>query len=174
MVKYENTRESADSFGARTDIAKKNTGWIFALFCTAAIAALVSLTPVLPTAVREIVMNLFSGVCHQLPHRSPYVDGIQLAVCHRCMGIYWALPVAALVYRGVRGFWPIKGRLGVVIMIAAAVPAGIDWIGDVIGWWENTPGSRVLTGSIFGLVAGYFLTRAVSDMVSQRRKRKNP
>lgn len=116
-------------------------------------------------------MKLFSGVCHQLPNRSPHIDGVQLALCHRCMGIYWALPIAAIVYGLSRGFWPIKGRLGIVILLAATLPAGIDWIGDIIGWWTNTPASRMLTGSIFGIVAGYFLTKAVGDILSERRRK---
>jgi len=143
-------------------------GWGTALTITLAIAALASSTPLLPPGLRQIVMSMFSGVCHQLPTRSPHVGGVQLAVCHRCLGIYWALPAAAIVYRLVRGAWPFHGRSALFLLLASVLPAGVDWLGDVLGLWTNTPASRMITGALFGLVAGYYLARAVGEIIRQR------
>ena len=150
----------------------RRSGWMSAFLMTLFIAVLVTLTPLYPPGVRSAVMQAFAGVCHQLPHRSPHVAGIQLAVCHRCLGIYWALPLAALLYALTRGFWPIRGKGGILILMLAALPAAVDWLGDVLGWWVNTPASRMTTGAIFGLTAGYFFTRAVTDIVSERARKK--
>ncbi len=144
------------------------SGWIFAFLITLFIATLVTLTPIYPPGIRSVVMSAFAGVCHQLPGRSPHLNGIQLAVCHRCFGIYWALPVAAVLYALTRGLWPIRRRNGILILILSALPAGIDWAGDILGWWVNTPASRMTTGAIFGITAGYFFARALTDIVQER------
>lgn len=144
------------------------SGWMTAGALTLLIALFVTLTPIYPPGFRQIVMKMFAGVCHQLSARSPHIDGVQLAVCHRCFGIYWGLPVAALLFGVLRGFWPITRKSGLPILLASALPSGIDWFGDVVGWWVNTPASRMITGGIFGLTAGYFFARAVVDMFKQR------
>jgi len=144
----------------------RNPGWWVAFAGTLVIALLAMSPPVLGGGARDIVMSMFSGVCHQLSGRSPHVDGVQLAVCHRCAGIYWGLPAAALVFALTLRAAPIRrhvARGAPLLLIAAAMPAGIDWALDVVGLWPNTPVSRVLTGAGFGLGAGWFLVRATSE-----------
>lgn len=141
----------------------RNPGWWIAFAGTLILVLLAMSPPVLGTGARDIVMAMFSGVCHQLPTRSPHVDGVQLAVCHRCAGIYWGLPAAALLFAVAGRRVPISRHGAPLLLIAAAAPAGIDWVLDVFGLWANTPVSRVLTGVIFGVGAGWFLVRATTD-----------
>lgn len=154
-------------------------GWPVAFVLTLLLGLIVTLTPMYPEVLRNTVMQIFSFVCHQLPHRSPHVDGVQLAVCHRCMGIYWALPVSALVFgvsRGrllEKGFNFLKNKKNITLVLLAGLPAGIDWLGDVIGFWTNTPVSRTVTGAFFGLVAGYVLAEGISDIVRESWSDKN-
>lgn len=145
------------------------SGWAVAFAIGLSIAGLATLPPILPVAAREIVMNLFSSVCHQLPNRSPHLAGVQLAVCHRCIGIYYAFPVAAVLFRVARGAWPSKTQFASLLFFISVLPAGIDWLGDLLGWWVNTPESRVVTGSILGITAGYFFTKAMQEIVSDLR-----
>lgn len=149
------------------------TGWITAFVLTLFVALCVSLTPWYPEWLRHGVMEVFSFVCHQLPGRSPHVDGVQLAVCHRCLGIYWALPAAAVLYGLTRGLRLMKGRRTLNVVLLAGVPAAVDWSGDVLGFWMNTPISRIITGAIFGLVAGYILAEGISDIVKDRQSDKS-
>lgn len=144
-------------------------GWVVALLIGLSIAGLATLTPVFPTTAREIVMNLFASVCHQLPNRSPHLSGVQLAVCHRCIGIYYAIPVAAVLFRLARGAWPSKSHFAVLVFVLSVLPLGIDWFGDIVGWWVNTPASRMITGSIFGITFGYFFTKATQEIVGDMR-----
>jgi uncharacterized membrane protein len=148
------------------------SGWMTAASITLGIALLVSLTPLFPPGFRQIVMKMFAGVCHQLPLRSPHIDGVQLAVCHRCMGSYWGLPLAAVLFGLLRGLWPFTRKTGFPILLLSVVPAGIDWFGDVMGWWVNTPATRVITGGIFGLTAGYFFARAIADIMKDRQMKE--
>jgi len=50
----------------------------------------------------------------------------------------------------------------------------VDWLGDIVGWWANTQVSRMLTGALFGLVAGYYLAKAVGDIYAERRHEVEP
>ena len=115
--------------------------------------------------VRIVVMRAFHAVCHQLPERSPHLHGTQLGVCHRCFGIYAAVPLMAFVmlwwrYREQRGRWI---QAGLALM---AVPMAIDWLSGAFGWWGNTPASRMITGGLWGLAVGWVL---VSVLARQKK-----
>lgn len=118
-------------------------------------------------------MQGFAAVCHQLPGRSPHVDGVQLAVCHRCFGIYWGLPIAAVAYLAVKRQVRF-GKRGPWILGFALIPMLIDWGGDVLGVFSNTPGTRMATGLVFGLVAGLFLVLAFVDVRPSRSVAEPP
>jgi uncharacterized membrane protein len=115
----------------------------------------------------EWVMAGFSTVCHQLPGRSPHVDGHQLAACHRCFGIYAGIILGALIMplgRDILADW----RAYVVPGIAMAVaPAGLDWLGGMLGFWTTGPVVRAITGAVFGMVGGAFILIAIRDLMQR-------
>ena len=152
---------------------QSNSGWVTAFGLTLFLALCVSLTPWYPEWLHHGVMEVFSFVCHQLPARSPHVNDTQLAVCHRCLGIYWALPAAAVLYGLTKGLRMLKGRRTLTVVLIAGLPAAIDWSGDIFGFWTNTPLSRIITGAIFGLVAGYVIAEGISDIVRERNSEKS-
>jgi uncharacterized membrane protein len=143
-------------------------GWAIAVGVTSFLVTLSLLPPFVPADPREVLMQVFSRFCHQIPSRSPHVHGIQLAVCHRCLGIYAALPLAAFLYLGLQAWQAALWRAARWIIPLSLIPLGLDWILDVIGWWMNTPLSRILTGAIFGIAAGSYLTRAIIELLSKR------
>lgn len=51
-------------------------------------------------ALAPLVYAFFDVVCHQRPERSVHLGGEQLAVCHRCLGLYsgFVLGLLALPY----------------------------------------------------------------------------
>ncbi len=108
-----------------------------------------------------LIMSGFRKVCHQLPSRSFHIGETQVALCHRCVGIYAAIPVAALLFGALRRWDGFVSRRPVLTIGASLVPIALDWGADVIGIWSNTPTSRLVSGAAFGVVAGYFLARAV-------------
>lgn len=123
------------------------------------------LPPLVDEGWRGLIMSGYRPVCHQLPGRSFHFAGEQIALCHRCVGIWGALPVAIVLFAALRR-WDrhVANRAGLAILLSL-VPLGIDWAGDFAGIWHNTPASRLITGAIFGLVAGYFLARVVIKSV---------
>jgi len=128
-----------------------------------ALAALPTLAPIFPPAVRDVIMQMFSPVCHQLPDRSPHTAGIQWAICHRDAGLYWGLPLGALLYGAFRSVPGWLGRRMPLVFAAALFPMGLDWGMDAVGWVTNSPFTRILTGAIFGVTAGYLLAFAIGD-----------
>ena len=142
---------------------KISVGWWIAFGATVVLVALATLPPFVGPKTRSALLLAFSGACHQLADRSPHLLGVSFAVCHRCYGLYLALPLAALVFRW-SGRWDAQlNRLAPILLLLAVIVPGVDWLGDVLGAWTNTPVSRMLTGAVFGLTAGYFLSRALSQ-----------
>jgi uncharacterized membrane protein len=112
--------------------------------------------PFLSSAWRSLMMDVFAPLCHQLPARSPVVDGTQLAVCDRCFGIYGGVLVGVATAGWARGLW---GRLRTVdhlVLLGSLLPLAVDWLGPVLGLWANAPLSRAVTGGLFGGVAASF------------------
>lgn len=99
-----------------------------------------------------------------------HIDSVSVAVCHRCLGAYAGFVLGALLFAGLKGWWPVPDRKAILILGAAVLPAVIDWTGDVVGFWTNTPTSRMITGAIFGLVAGYILVLSVVESFGDRVK----
>ena len=124
------------------------------LTVTIGIIALALSPPVLPPVGRAAVMHVFAPVCHQIPGRSPHLAGVSLAICDRCLGIYLGFLGGGL---GVPFSWAWRRTLlrrAFVLLAGAGAVAGVDWIGPFVGLWANTPVTRLLTGGLFGVVAG--------------------
>jgi len=139
-------------------------GWGLALLMTSVLVVLATLPPFAGPGLRGTLMLGFSMVCHQIAERSPAVEGIPLAVCHRCYGIYWGLLLAGFVFLALAGWDAVFNRRAPLILAAALVPTSLDWMLGVLGIWENTPFSRLLTGALLGIVAGYYLARALAQL----------
>ena len=136
-----------------------------ALSMTSLLVLMASLPPFVGPKMRVLLMQSFSAMCHQIAERSPAVDGVQLAVCHRCYGIYWGLPLAVLGFLALARWDAVLWRYSRYIILLALVPTGLDWLLGVLGVWPNTPLSRLTTGGLLGLVAGYYLARAMGRVL---------
>lgn len=135
------------------------TGWCVSMLLMGILAVLASLPPWVSEPVRIALMYGFDPLCHQIADRSPHVGGVQIAVCHRCYGILVGLaigPVAALIIRG------RVNRYASLLIVASLIPLALDWGLGIVGIWENTAASRLITGAIFGVVAGILVTKAMA------------
>lgn len=95
----------------------------------------------------------FTGLCHQNPQRSFWINGSPMAVCSRCFGIYstvfigWlSFPMIPKLLERMDGYkrWMLMG----VLLINF-----IDVFGNFIGMWQNTLVSRFALGGLIGLSA---------------------
>jgi uncharacterized membrane protein len=102
------------------------------------------------------VYAIFTPICHQRPERSFYFDGLPLAVCARCLGIYAGFLGGLLVY-------PLWRRLDDEEMparrwlLASLLPMFVDLAGDRVGLFVNTHISRVATGAVTGAALAFYL-----------------
>jgi len=103
----------------------------------------------------------FRGLCHQDPQRAFWLAGTPMAVCSRCFGIYagflaaWLFAPAAI--KRLQYFEQYKGKL-----LAGAVAINVmDFLGNLIGIWQNTLFTRFGLGLLIGITAsiaiGYVL-----------------
>jgi len=113
---------------------------------------------------------IFSTVCHQLPDRSFFVNGVQMAVNTRCFGIFAGLffgwlfiPIAGSKLHGKK--WPIwLISLAVIIQV-------VDYTGNFFQMWVNTNMSRFILGSTLGTAVAIFLSNSFYS--NQNRIRRN-
>lgn len=92
--------------------------------------------------------------CAQVPSRSWFPWGAQMATCQRETAIYVSLALAGLI------FIPLRARLrplGWLPFLALSTPMAIDGFSQLFGWRESTPELRVLTGGLFGLASVWLL-----------------
>lgn len=115
-----------------------------------------SLPPFLPAGGRALVMHAYAPVCHQLPGRSPALDGVPLAVCDRCLGIYAGVLLGVLTLGWGRHLWARLRAVDRLVLLGSLVPLALDWAGPLLGLWPNVPLSRAATGLLFGGVAASF------------------
>ncbi len=128
----------------------------------------------------QFINRVYVVFCHQLPERSYFVFGYQVAHCHRCVAFYGSLFVGGVVYARLRPRLRHRDALGQVKYVGLSIPlaillclpiladalthafglreagAALGWLGqsDALGsvnWWL-----RLITG----VVAGFALVFA--------------
>ncbi len=100
----------------------------------------------------------FAHVCHQLPDRSFQLAGTQLAVCHRCLGIYLGFWLGVLC-------WPWLRRPGLLLLARPRLillPAALLIISALN---SSTPFERVATGLLVGFPFALFAWIAFDQLL---------
>jgi uncharacterized membrane protein len=94
-----------------------------------------------------LIRNFFSVLCHQDPNRSFLLGGAPVAVCVRCLGIYWGVAVGALV----------RLRMGRRLLAVALALNLADVATGVLHWHGNLPVFRFFLGLMVGVGVGAVL-----------------
>jgi len=109
----------------------------------------------------------FSSFCHQIPARSFSINGVQMAVCSRCIGIYGALWFGSVIL-------PIAGRWYLpslsfrrYLLVTSMVIIIIDVSGCLAGLWTDSNISRLITGLFLGLSAAWVVTGNLFSVTQQ-------
>lgn len=108
--------------------------------------------------------RFFGHVCHQMPARSLWLAGQQLAVCSRCFGVYFGLLAGFILYPLWRRTEEIE-PLPRIWLFLSLIPIGVDWSLTVFGIWENTHASRFVTGTILGFACAVYIVPALVEIV---------
>ena len=108
-----------------------------------------------------------SLICHQRPERSFHVNGAQLPVCARCMGLYvggllgvfvwaWIAGVGSTPALRVRAF-TASTRFR-TLLIVAAIPTVFSLATALAGLWDPGNARRAVLALPLGLVIGVVVT----------------
>ena len=84
--------------------------------------------------------------CHQLNYRSYFINGNQMPLCARDIGIYVGFVIGALFVT----FYTVEMRMWWVI--GALIPIGIDGTVQAVTSYESTNPIRLITGGIAGIM----------------------
>jgi uncharacterized membrane protein len=106
----------------------------------------------------EISHMAFAQLCHQQVDRSLELNGLPMAVCSRCFGIYSSLPTGLILFPlfiaiGFR----YRQKQAIHFIMASVVIIGIDFLGNLFGFWINTHLSRIILGASLGLSLAWLL-----------------
>jgi uncharacterized membrane protein len=95
-----------------------------------------------------LIRNFFSQLCHQDSNRSFMVNGAPVAVCVRCLGIYWGVALGVLV----------RLRMARRLLAVAVVLNLVDVASEAMHWHGNLSLVRFFLGLMLGFGVGAVLS----------------
>lgn len=112
--------------------------------------------------------------CHQISSRSFSLNGNQLPICIRCVGIFAGIPLGilfSLITKTKTGQALVKE---VIILIGIGIlPIVIDGGGQLIGFWESSSLSRTVTGFMGGITISYLLMICLGIICYEGERRRS-
>ena len=152
----------------------KNPRLIYFLLLSTIIAwcLLILLAPLLAKFEHQFSSGLiyffFSKICHQIPERSFFIYGKQLAVCSRCTGLYFGFLFGAIFYPFIFKLNQLRTP-SLKYLLLASIPIGVDIFIRTFQIAENTFASRVITGLILGAMTVIFIIPGVLSLKYEKK-----
>lgn len=117
------------------------------------------------TGPSNLIYSGYRFACHQLPSRSYFIFGHQMAFCHRDTAIYTSLFLAVIVFGLVRHRVKPLPLPAYLLFIA---PMAIDGITQLFGLRTSNWQLRTITGVLFGVGSAWlalpYLEEAFQDI----------
>ena len=128
---------------------------------------LVVTAPILWTPLATFVYAAGSLICHQLSERSFHVQGSQLPVCARCLGLYGGSALGGLAgiaaFRGALRRWPVSRTprhwIGTAV---AAVPTAVTFVLEWGFGWRISNVVRALAAVPLGAAVAFVVVNALA------------
>ncbi|MFW5872945.1 MAG: DUF2085 domain-containing protein [bacterium] len=105
----------------------------------------------------------FSIICHQKEDRTFQINGQQMPVCHRCLGIY----LGALL--GVVGFLFYR-NMKLSYFLISMLPMALDGGTQLVGLRESNSIIRLATGGIAGTACALFIIPSMFQLMNDYEK----
>jgi uncharacterized membrane protein len=118
-----------------------------------------------------LIYFFFSKICHQIPERSFFLFGKQLAVCSRCAGLYFGFLIGAILYLFIYKLKRVTIPSPKYLLIAC-IPIGIDVFIRTFHIAENTFATRSITGLILGVTSLFFVIPGILSIKSKLNSTK--
>jgi len=139
-------------------VAGKSKGYAVAPLAVAVAAVAAPLLLRSVPALGFALQRGFALVCHQQPERSFFLFGGSVAVCARCLGIYFGA-AAGLLLR-------LPRRMAMRILVTAVTLNLLDWLAETLGLHGNWILLRFVLGIALGTAASMIIV-ASSDSPTQ-------
>jgi uncharacterized membrane protein len=145
-------------------VQKKLAGYLTgaALLWVAAILAAPYAIASHNAALVGIATLIYQGaglICHQRPERSFHLEGVQLPVCGRCLGLYVSGAIGALAA------WFVSGRVAPrgtrFAIFAAAVPTAVTVSLEFLGLIHPGNVLRAVSALPLGATAAWIFVRSL-------------
>ena len=126
--------------------------------------------PVLWTPIAGVLYAAGSFICHQLPERSFHLQGAQLPVCARCLGLYSGgafgsvIGASAIVRRGSSRGQPRARALRWRWTVAAAIPTLATIVLEWGFGWPMSNTVRAVAALPFGGAVAFVVVRALATV----------
>jgi uncharacterized membrane protein len=127
------------------------------------------LAPVLAAlGANDVALEIFQAysiTCHQMPTRSFFLFGHQMAYCERNTSIYGTMAIAGLAYVFLRqrGVTPLSIPLYLILIL----PMAVDGFTQLFGLRESTWLLRGLTGALFGVATAWLTLPRLDESFSE-------
>jgi uncharacterized membrane protein len=120
-------------------------------------------------ALESILTFLGSTLCHQLEERSFYIDGFQMPLCARCLGIHLAFLISAAIILARRdprlsGLPSVRSMAAISLLL---LPATADVVLSYSGIMDTDNTRRVVTGALFGTALAFIVMPFASSMLAK-------
>jgi uncharacterized membrane protein len=117
------------------------------------------------------IYNVGDKQCHQIPSRTLYLNGNPMPFCARDVAIYTFLAIGmAITAFPMLPWYDRITDIKALYIVVALVPIGIDGVGQLLGYWESTNPTRLITGGLAGGISGLamgFMVREVSPIFKE-------
>ena len=112
--------------------------------------------------VGPLIYAFFDRICHQIPERSFWAFGHQVAVCHRCLGLYVGSAAGLLLLPHIPALkWRLLQRPRLLALFVVPLLLDLVW-----------PSNNFLTRFVSGFVASFPVGLLLWVAVKQRRQRR--
>ncbi len=141
---------------------------------------LLILTPIVSPSIAAVVYAVGGVICHQMPERSFHLDGVQLPVCARCLGIYAGAAVAASIHvlwglAASPARWRrLSPRAARRLFLLTATPTLVTVALDYAGVWDTSNVVRVIAGLTVGAGGALVVMSAVATLHYSECLRRRP
>jgi uncharacterized membrane protein len=110
--------------------------------------------------------RFFHPICHQLDSRSFHFLGEPFAVCIRCSAIYLGFLAGVLLF-------PFVSKIAASVYSSRSVllwsfaPMVVDVLLDEFGIHSSTTATRLVTGSLFGIIIPMYIIPGAQEAVQE-------
>jgi len=109
----------------------------------------------------DMLYSAGDRLCHQKQERSLFINGNQMPFCSRCTAIWigFTIGIGLMMFYKV----PLNNRF-LILAIISLIPIGIDGTGQLLGFWESSHLSRVITGGFIGTICGVAIGLIIDEV----------